>query len=278
MKKIQSKSLLTLIIILFIIGFTTSAKTIFGFADHNFSDSTMDSLANPALAESTMVENPAHVMFPEVLSEHRDESKDYIKQYARKQHDFIVYMFSRGKSYFPKAAKIFTEYDVPTELQMLPALESNFHADAVSRAGAVGYWQFMSELAHDYGLHTGAKNDERKNFTKSTIAAAKFFRDQLDFFDNDLLLAVAAYNCGTGGVRVAIKKSHVSDPDFWDIKQYLPKETRLFVMKFIALNVISANYHKFLHRKLNFNEPTLIQLAFKDSSKSDNLVLAHNPL
>ena len=274
MKNIRSKSLLTLIIIFFIIGFTTSAKNIIGFtADINYSDSTVDTLA----AINTMVKNPARVVFPVVLREHREESKDYIKQYAHKQRDFIIYMFSRGKNYFPKAEKIFDQYNVPTELQMLPALESNFHANAVSHAGAVGYWQFMSELAHDYGLRTG-KVDDRKNFTKSTIAAAKFFRDQLDYFDDDLLLSVAAYNCGPGRVRLALKKSNISGGDFWDIKKYLPKETRLFVMKFIALNVISANYNKFVHRKLNFNEPTLVQLAMKDSLNSDSDAIVQNPL
>ena len=274
MKNIRSKSLLTLIIIFFIIGFTTSAKNIIGYTgDINYSDSTADSSA----IINTLVKNPSRVVFPVALREHREESKDYIKQYASKQRDFIIYMFRRGKSYFPKAEKIFNEYDVPAELQMLPALESNFHADAVSHAGAVGYWQFMSELAKDYGLSTG-KIDERKNFTKSTIAAAKFFRDQLDYFDNDLLLAVAAFNCGPGGVRSAIKKSNVSDPDFWDIKHYLPKETRVFVMKFIALNVISNNYNKFIHHKLNFNEPSLVQLAMKDSLNSDHNAVVQNPL
>jgi membrane-bound lytic murein transglycosylase D len=274
MKNIRSKSLLTLIIIFFIIGFTTSAKNIIEFkGDINYSDSTEDSSG----VITTTVKNPARVVYPSVLREHREESADYIKKYAHKQRDFIIYMFSRGKNYFPKAAKIFAEFALPTELQMLPALESNFHADAVSSAGAVGYWQFMSELAHDYGLKTG-KVDERKNFDKSTVAAAKFFRDQLDYFDDDLLLAVAAFNCGTGGVRSAIKKANVSDPDFWDVKQYLPKETRLFVMKFIALNVISANYHKFLHRKLNFDEPGLMQLAYKDSSVAEINITAQNPL
>ena len=274
MKNIRSKSLLTLIIIFFIIGFTTSAKNIIEFkGDINYSDSTIDS----SKVITTMVKNPARVIYPSALREHRDESADYIKQYAHKQRDFIIYMFSRGKNYFPKAEKIFTEYALPTELQMLPALESNFHSDAVSSAGAVGYWQFMSELARDYGLKTG-KVDERKNFTKSTIAAAKFFRDQLDYFDDDLLLAVAAFNCGTGGVRSAIKKANVSDADFWDVKQYLPKETRIFVMKFIALNVISANYHKFIHRKLDFDEPGLVQLAYKDSSGADIEITAQNPL
>lgn len=275
MKNIRSKSLLTLIIILFIIGFTTSAKNIIGYTGGNFSDSTVDSTSS---AGSTLVKNPDRVIYPLALREHREESKDYVKQFARKQRDYIIYMFGRGKNYFPKAAKILSEYDVPEEFQVLPALESNFHANAVSRVGAVGYWQFMSELGRDYGLHISTKNDERKNFTKSTIAAAKFFRDQLHFFNDDILLSVAAFNCGTGGVKVAMKKSGVDNPDFWDIKKYLPTETRIFVMKFIALNVISANYHKFINHKLNFNEPPLIQLAIKDSSNTDNTVVAQNPL
>jgi hypothetical protein len=274
MKNIQSKSLLTLIIIFFIIGFTTSAKEVIGYTGDNFSDSTIDSTSGG----STLVKNPACVVYPLALSEHREESKDYVKQFARKQRDYIIYMFSRGKNYFPRAAKIFSKYDIPEEFQMLPALESNFHADAVSHAGAVGYWQFMSELARDYGLHVSSKKDDRKDFTKSTVAAAKFFRDQLNFFNGDILLSVAAFNCGTGGVEVAMKKSHVSDPDFWDIKKFLPTETKIFVMKFIALNVISANYHKFIDHKLNFNEPPLIQLAIKDSSNTGNSLVAQNPL
>ncbi len=180
MKNIRSKSLLTLIIILFIIGFTTSAKDIIGFSRNSFSDSTIDS-SGKDIKDSALVKNPARVIYPVALREHRKESKDYVKQYARKQRDYIIYMFSRGKNYFPKAEKIFEEYNIPTEFQMLPALESNFHADAVSRAGAVGYWQFMRELGRDYGLHINSKVDDRKNFTKSTIAAAKFFKDQLEF-------------------------------------------------------------------------------------------------
>ena len=116
------------------------------------------------------------------------------------------------------------------------------------------------------------ENDERKNFVKSTVAAAKFFRDQLDFFNNDILLTVAAFNCGQGGVLSAVKKSKKANADFWDIKKYLPTETRIFVMKFIALNVISHNYDKFINGDLNFNEPPLIQLALVDSAKQDKLL------
>ena len=170
------------------------------------------------------------------------------------------------QKFFPKAIDILDKHDVPLELQMIPALESQFNANAVSPAGAVGYYQFMSELAKEYGLHTGGKYDERKNFTKSTVAAAKFFKDQLDYFNDDLLLSVASYNCGPGRVRLAIKKSGKADATFWDIKKYLPVETRKFVMDFIAFNVIAANYDKFLNKKLDFSEPPLIQVAELDST------------
>jgi membrane-bound lytic murein transglycosylase D len=270
MKRIQSKSLLTLIIIFFIIGFSTSAKDIIGFNADNFSDSTVDSISTHIHIESTLVKNPHWVAYPENLAAHREESKEFVKNYSKKQRSYIIYMFNRGKKFFPRLLHILDTYDVPHVFQMLPALESNFTANAVSKVGAVGYWQFMSELAGEYGLHTSSKNDERKNFGKSTIAAAKFFRDQLDFFNNDILLTVAAFNCGQGRVLSALKKSEKNDADFWDIKKYLPTETRIFVMKFIALNVISANYDKFINHKLNFNEPPLIQLAMTDSAKQDN--------
>ncbi len=271
MKTIQSKSLLTLIIIFFIIGFSTSAKNLIGL-DTDYLDSVV---SKSKIDSSSLVKNPNWVIYPETLAEHRDESKEYVKRYSQRERSYIIHMFNKGKSYFQKAIAIFDKYNVPLELQMLPALESNFNANAVSPAGAVGYWQFMSQLAREYGLRIGGKNDERKNFSKSTDAAAKFFRDQLEYFNNDLLLTVAAYNCGQGRVKIAINKSEKADPDFWDIKEYLPAETRRFVMKFVSLNVIAANYDKFLANNLDFDEPHLIQLAIADSSQIDNSI-SHN--
>ena len=273
MKNIQSKSLLSLIIIFFIIGFSTSAKNLFSLqGEMNPADSIspIAAISTKVPFERTMVRNPDWVVYPSSLAEHRDESKEYVKHYSRHERDYIIHMFQKGKNFFPRAVKIFDKYNVPDELQMLPALESNFNSNAVSAAGAVGYWQFMSELAGEYGLSTKGKDDERKNFTKSTIAAAKYFRDQLEFFKGDLLLTVASYNCGSGRVIADMKKSGISNADFWDIKNYLPTETRLFVMRFISLNVIAANYDKFLKRKMNFNEPPLVQFASVDSSNLNN--------
>ena len=268
MNTIQSKSLLTLIIIFFIIGFSTSAKN-FIVSPSSYYKDTITNKSLDSASSLYLVDNPERVVYPEILEEHRDESEDYVERYSKREREYIIHMFKRGKNYFPKADAILTKYDVPQEFRVLPALESNFKSNAVSPVGAVGYWQFMGELAREYGLHTGGQNDERKNFTKSTVAAAKFFRDQLDFFNDDILMTVAAFNCGQGRVRSSIKKSKTKNPDYWDIKEFLPAETRRFVMKFVSLNVIAANYDKFLKRKLDFNQPHVIQVASLDSSQTD---------
>jgi membrane-bound lytic murein transglycosylase D len=257
MKIIRSKSFLTLLIILFIIGFSSSAKSIIGFPGI---------ILNPyAVTEFPGEINPLSVVYPASLQDYRKQTKEYIKVFSKKEREYIIHIFSKGKNFFPKALEVLDKYDVPQELQMIPVLESEFNANAVSPVGAVGHWQFMATLAKEYGLRTGGKYDERRNFAKSTVAAAKFFRDQLDYFNDDLLLAVAAYNCGQGRIRSSVKKSGKADANYWDIRRYLPAETRKFVMNFIALNVIFTNYEKFLNKELNFNEPPLIQIASHDS-------------
>lgn len=266
MKSIQSKILITLIIAFFIIGFSTSAKSLLGFPG-----------VTPVSDETELLVeiNPLSVIYPVSLQDYRKQTKEYVKAFSKKERDYIIHIFSKGKKFFPKAIQILDKYDVPSELQMIPVLESEFNANAVSPAGAVGYWQFMSILAKEYGLRIEGKYDERKNFSKSTTAAAKFFRDQLEYFNDDLLLCVAAYNCGPGRVRSSIKKSGKTDANYWDIKKYVPAETRRFVMNFIAFNVIAANYEKFLNKELDFNEPPLIQVAAQDSTtKIDSLSTA----
>ncbi|MEO7561462.1 MAG: lytic transglycosylase domain-containing protein [Ferruginibacter sp.] len=268
MKIIRSKSFLTLLITLFIVGFSTSATTLIGYPSF-VSLIPANLFSATELPEET---NPLFVIYPSGLKEHRLQTKEYVKTYSEKKRNYIIHIFEKGKKFFPKALAILEKYEVPMELQMLPIIESEFNANAVSPVGAVGYWQFMSELAREYGLSTGGKYDERKNFSKSTTAAAKFFRDQIEYFNDDLLLAVSAYNCGPGRVRSSIKKCGKSNPDFWDIKKYLPAETRKFVMNFIALNVISANYEKFIDRKLNFNETPVIPLATIDLINSKDSI------
>lgn len=269
MKKIQSKSLLTLVIILIIIGISTTSATRFmgGNGKAIVGTPTSDGDTTAGQNDFYIIDNPARVKYPAILREHRKESKEYIAKYLKKEREYVLWMFRKGKNYMPVARDIFDRYGVPHEFQVLPALESNFKASAVSPAGAVGYWQFMPQLARDYGLKIGGPNDERKNFHKSTVAASRFIRDQLKNYDNDPLLVVAAYNAGPGRVDYAIRKS--GGKHYWQLQQYLPAETRRFVLQFLALNVVVMNYDKFLANNMNFDEPPTLQIASRDSIRKE---------
>jgi membrane-bound lytic murein transglycosylase D len=209
----------------------------------------------------------ANIIYPSSLQAHMDESLDYVQKFSNKKRDYLIRTYQRGKKYFPKVAVVLKSYHLPEELKVLIALESAFNPNAVSGAGAVGYWQIMDEVAKEYGLQIvdkknasnpkNKKKDDRKNFTKSTLAAAKYLRDRCKNLNNDLLLIVASYNWGVGNVWQAMKKTGKSNPDFWDIKKYLPLETRNYVMNFIALNVIFENYDNFVKNKLVFNSESI---------------------
>lgn len=236
-----------------------------------------------AAAKKTIEFKPAiiesNVIFPESLQDYKEQSLDYIENFSDKKRNFLLKTYQTGKKYFPKVAAILKRYQLPEELKVLIALESGFTANAVSKAGAVGYWQIMDGVAKEYGLRISSSNgkafsdhtkDERTNFTKSTLAAAKYFRDRKESFNNDILLMVASYNCGMGTVRNAIRKSHIANPGFWDIKNFLPKETRNYVMNFISLNVIFENFENFTDRKLLFT-PQLISIPFETSVYKNNI-------
>jgi membrane-bound lytic murein transglycosylase D len=151
-------------------------------------------------------------------------------------------MIAKGQPYFIMVEKIFRENGIPEEMKYLAVIESSFNTNARSRVGAVGAWQFMSGTARIFGLSVGKKVDERKDFYKSTVAAAKFLNELYDQF-GDWLLVVAAYNCGPGGVQRAMNASGRSD--FWGMQYFLPAESRNHVYKFIATGYILDRFNNF---------------------------------
>lgn len=220
---------------------------------------------------------PANVVYPSSLQNNIEESLEYVKNYSIKKREYLIHTYQKGKKYFPKIAAILKQNHLPEELKILIALESGFDANAVSGAGAVGYWQIMDEAAREYGLHiAGGKEtnkklkskDDRKDLRKSTLAAAKYLHDRCKNLNNDLLLMVASYNCGVGKVWQAMRKSGRSNPGFWDIKKYLPTETRNYVMNFIALNVVFENYDKFIKNKMLFTSKKIEKMY--SSEKIEN--------
>ena len=242
----------------------------------------------------------SNVLFPEVLTGNEADALLYIEKFSVNRRAYLIRTYNRSKKYFPKASAILKKYNLPQELKVLLALESAFNANAISSAGAVGYWQIMDEVAKEYGLKYVAQEkvaakkknikpadknkaaikpavvkDDRKNFNKSTYAAARYLKDRSRNLDNNLLLMVASYNCGVGNVWEAMKKTGKTDPDFWDIKEYLPAETQSYVMNFITLNVVFHNYDKFTNNTLLFT-PTKVKTENADGKIAEETTLLND--
>ncbi|ACU06025.1 lytic transglycosylase domain-containing protein [Pedobacter heparinus] len=161
----------------------------------------------------------------------------YIDIYAGRK-DMMGKMLGLSGYYFPIFEKALKSYNIPEEIKYLPIIESSMNPHAVSRVGATGLWQFMFATAKGYGLNMDNFVDERKDPIQASYAAAAYFRDAYEEL-GDWLLAIAAYNCGMGNVNRAIAKA--DSRDFWEIRRFLPMETRNYVPAFIAA-VYVMNY------------------------------------
>jgi membrane-bound lytic murein transglycosylase D len=157
--------------------------------------------------------------------------EDYTEQYTTK----LTNMKTWGRPYLDMMDQVLAKHNLPTELKYLSVIESELKSNATSWVGAKGPWQFMPGTAREYGLKVNGKVDERKDFAKSTEAAAKYMTNLHGIF-SDWLLVIASYNCGPGPVLSAIKKS--GSRNFWALQNYLPTESRNHVKKFIATHYI----------------------------------------
>jgi membrane-bound lytic murein transglycosylase D len=159
----------------------------------------------------------------------------YMQDYLRLHTSGLTKMKSWGMPYFNLIDNIFAQYGLPRELKYLAVIESNLSAGATSWVGAGGPWQFMPYTAREYGLVVNPNFDERRDYYKSTHAAARYLLTLYKQM-NDWLLVVAAYNGGPGRVYSAMKRS--GSKNFWNLQYYLPEESRNHVKKFIATHYI----------------------------------------
>jgi membrane-bound lytic murein transglycosylase D len=159
---------------------------------------------------------------------------------------WIISWLERGGKWFTMFKKIAKDEGLPEPIIYSSIIESGLKPDIVSPAKAVGMWQFMLGTGKMYGLNNpnSVWLDERRDFEKSTVAAMKHYKDLFYEFE-DWALAVAAYNCGVGCVKRAIKRSGLENPTFWDIREFLPKETRNHVPLFIAVAKIVMDPAKY---------------------------------
>jgi len=187
----------------------------------------------------SMLPSPKIELTPEVRRE--------LQVYTHQNSTFIASALNRGEEYLPMVRQIFADEGVPPQLLNLAIIESGFRPDAKSPAGAAGIWQFMKSTARLYGLKVTPYEDQRHDPILSSIAAARHLRD-LYLSYNDWLLALAAYNAGSGSIDRALMRTGAED--FWTLSRKakntkLRRETLRYVPRFVAITWAIENDERF---------------------------------
>lgn len=178
----------------------------------------------------------------EIQMDYNHLVKSQIDFFGTRWQSKLKQMITKSAYYFPIYEEILSAYEIPTELKYLSIIESGLNPFAGSRAGAVGPWQFMPATARIFDLTINNSVDERRSIEKSTHAACNYLKQMHNQY-GDWLVALAAYNCGPGNVRKAMRYS--GKKDFWGIYDYLPRETQNYVPKFIAMSYLMNFYEEY---------------------------------
>ncbi|ASP49564.1 lytic transglycosylase [Cognaticolwellia beringensis] len=148
----------------------------------------------------------------------------YLNRVAKRAEPFLYYIVEALEA-----------NDIPIEIALLPIVESAFDPFAYSHGRASGMWQFVPGTGKRFGMKQNWWYDGRRDVVASTQGAIQYLKYLNKFFDGDWMLALAAYNSGEGRVRRAVRKNQKKNlpTDFWSLD--LPKETRAYVPKLLAL-------------------------------------------
>lgn len=175
--------------------------------------------------------NGNHKAIPLIMNEHVERE---IKRFQGVEREFFIESYKRSGRYRDEIVKRLKEAGLPEELSWLPLIESGFKVRALSRARALGLWQFIPSTGYKFGLQRDAWIDERLNPEKSTTAAIAYLKELHQIF-GDWTTVLAAYNCGEGRVLRVIRRQKINYLDnFWDLYQRLPGETARYVPRFMA--------------------------------------------
>ena len=179
--------------------------------------------------------------------------ESYIRYFQGKGRKGFNIWLRRYVQYKELILPILEEYDLPEELIVVSMIESGFDPKAVSKAKAVGLWQFMYSTGKQYGLKRNWYIDERQDPVKSTRAAAKYFVDLYEEFE-DWYLVLAAYNTGPGRLNRALNLHETSD--YWQLYS-LPKDTKNYIPYYLSSAIILKNPEKY-----GFKIPKVSPLKF----------------
>ena len=177
------------------------------------------------------------------MPELQDELVQRHEQWYGTRPDYIERMVERSRLYLFHVVEELELRGMPTELALLPYIESAFNPQAVSSAKAAGMWQFMPGTGRDFQLTQNILRDDRRDVLDSTRAALDYLQKLHDMF-GDWHLALAAYNWGQGNVKRAIERNQAAGlgTHYLDLK--MPAETRNYVPKLQAVkNIIAQPQH-----------------------------------
>ena len=163
---------------------------------------------------------------------HNPTLERFIRVYLKYRRETLSDLIGKASYYFPVFEEYLDKYDLPLEIKYLAVVESALNPTAVSTSGAKGLWQFMYGTGTEYGLHIDSYVDERYDYRKSTEAACAYLSRLYETF-GDWDLALAAFNSGPGNVKKALQRAG-GITDYWEIRQYLPKETQGYLPAFYA--------------------------------------------
>ncbi|MFT6208364.1 MAG: membrane-bound lytic murein transglycosylase D, partial [Colwellia sp.] len=159
---------------------------------------------------------------------------EYLNRVAKRAEPFLHYIVEALEA-----------NDIPIEIALLPIVESAFDPFAYSHGRASGMWQFIPGTGKRFGMKQNWWFDGRRDIVASTQGAIEYLTYLNKFFDGDWMLALAAYNSGEGRVRRAVRKNKKKNlpTDFWSLD--LPRETRAYVPKLLALADIVKRSEEF---------------------------------
>jgi membrane-bound lytic murein transglycosylase D len=193
----------------------------------------------PAEATSEVLADRLGCIQHTIPLNYNDKVEAFINYFTIRDREFTRMALRRKGLYFPTFEKYLKKYNLPDELKYLSVIESGLNPRAVSRARAVGLWQFMSGTGKYFGLRSDWYTDDRMDPERATEAACQYLSQLYSIF-NDWELALAAYNSGPGTVRQAIRRSGYKKT-FAEIYNFLPRETRSYVPQYVAA-IYALNY------------------------------------
>lgn len=226
------------------------------------------STSNNAQSKSIFRVFPAQTIWERMASDFQMQTyannsrvQYFIKMYTKTSPQRLTLFSEQAKPYVYHIVNMLEAKQMPAELALLPIVESEYMPSATSKVGAAGLWQLASMTGRIYGLKQDHLYDGRRDVDEATRAALTHLQYLYEEFNQDWLLALAAYNCGDGRVKQAIRanKKLGKPTDYWSLK--LPQETMYFVPKFLAFAYLVQNA-----KKLNVqlepieNQPYFVQV------------------